>query len=723
VYEILYRFYKRPYLSLLLLSLILSIPLYLNAQSSRLDSLNQALVISKGLDRVDVQIELARTNYFIDANLALENINGALNEAIEQDDKYRIIKSNRLKGQILRKLERLEDAINIYESTYSSAKSIIGVNPKIDEEIINILNSLGLAYTLVANYDKALDLHFQALVLKEKNSDIVTISDTYGNIGLVYFKLKNYDKSLEYYKKSLAAKMTVQDNYYLDRLYINMGLCYVHLKEFDKALETINNGFNVCGKHCSDEILMEGNLSIGIANYWLNNLAKAFKYLNEALIIAKKTDNKRFQVESLVYLSRVQLVEGKYSEAEAFLGECEKIATEIGYNQLLMDTYREYSKLYTMSEDFQNASLYQNKYITLKDSLIGEELVKNIARTQTQFEERENIKTIALKEEALSRQRMLNLAIGTIAFLAALLVFVLYQSNKVKRRVNAKLSDANAIIAEQNKQLQAHSNILQAEVNKATADLLVANQSLDKVNKELDNFIYKTSHDIRGPLASLKGMCNVALIDVKDDLALDYLRKLDVTATKLNRILTRLLIINQINNATLNPEPLDMDGIVDDIIRMETRKGLPAGFTFKREIQRNMSVRSDDPLIRIILENLIDNAVQFYNDSDRIQPFALIKIFTDSTNLNIHVIDNGVGISSVQPDRIFQMFTRASEKSGTGGLGLYLIKQSANRMGGDVGLRLTKHGETEFYVTLPLEIPAELLEKKEDNKLIPPVKV
>ena len=62
-------------------------------------------------------------------------------------------------------------------------------------------------------------------------------------------------------------------------------------------------------------------------------------------------------------------------------------------------------------------------------------------------------------------------------------------------------------------------------MDKKTIDLARVNQSLKQVNDELDNFIYKTSHDIRGPLASLKGMCNVALMDVKDPIALEYLKK------------------------------------------------------------------------------------------------------------------------------------------------------------------------------------------------------
>lgn len=702
----------------LLLGLVLGLSQFFHAfsQTRELDSLNKMLnTTSVRTEKVDLLYQLAYQYIFSDLSEALKNARLSQQLALEIGDSLRIVKASLVISSAFRRLEQIDSAIKAAEF----GLEISTRNNFLSERKI-LLNSLAVAHSLKAEYDRALDFHFQSLILREETGTKSEVSITLNNIGFVYFKLKNYEKALEYYLRSLKLKLSENDLHDLDRLYINIGLCNIHLKNFQEALKSINAGFGICGNNCSDEIVVEGEFGRGVANFNLQNYEQAEGHFKVSYELAQRLDFKRWMAENLVYLARLAITTNRLPEAKEYLLQGEEIARAYKYNQLLLDSYREFSNLYNLSRDFQNASVYQNQYINLKDSLIGEELVKNIARTQTQFEERENIKTIALKEEALSRQRMLNLAIGTIAFLAALLVFVLFQSNKVKRRVNAKLSDANAIIAEQNKQLQQHSNTLQAEVNKATADLLISNQALDNVNKELDNFIYKTSHDIRGPLASLKGMCNVALIDVKDELALDYLRKLDVTATKLNRILTRLLIINQINNATPNPEPLDIDLIVDDIIRFESKKGLPADFTFKREIQRNMNIKSDDALIRIIIENLIDNAVKFYNDSERIQPFALIRIYTDEKNLNIHVIDNGVGISSVQPDKIFQMFTRASEKSGTGGLGLYLIKQASTRLGGDVGLRLTPESFTEFYVTLPLKIPEALLEKKEDNKMVPP---
>ena len=247
----------------------------------------------------------------------------------------------------------------------------------------------------------------------------------------------------------------------------------------------------------------------------------------------------------------------------------------------------------------------------------------------------------------------------------------------------------------------ARTAMTATEMKEKNADLQKANDSLHRVNDELDNFIYKTSHDIRGPLASLKGMCNVALMDVKDPLALNYLHKLDITAEKLNTILTRLLIVNQINNSALATDRIDFESIVDDILMLERKKGMPRRIKINKSICPKTVFHSDTQFVRIILENLIDNAIKFYNDSDRAEPFVNINIGGNGQHVSINVVDNGIGISEVHPDKIFQMFSRASERSETGGIGLYITKTAAEKLGGSVHLKTTPEGYTEFYVRLP----------------------
>ena len=294
-------------------------------------------------------------------------------------------------------------------------------------------------------------------------------------------------------------------------------------------------------------------------------------------------------------------------------------------------------------------------------------------------------------------------ALTLIACLAILLVCVLYHANIVKKKVNRQLSEAKNTIEAQNKQLSALNRNLEKMVDARTQQLKSTNEALKRVNSELDNFIYKTSHDIRGPLASLKGMCNVALLDVKDPLALEYFSKLDLTAERLNTILTRLLIINQINNSAPAYELIDLSELLDDVILTQKKKGIPHRMTFGKDVEPDLVFYSDKALVRIILENLVDNAIKFYNDSERISPKVLVKALRSDKEIHISVIDNGIGITQVDPDKIFQMFSRASERSDTGGIGLYLTKTATEKIGGRIDLRTTPDGYTEFCVTFAIQ--------------------
>ncbi len=566
-----------------------------------------------------------------------------------------------------------------------------------------ILNNLAYAYTVQADYDRALEINFKSLVLREEDGDKAAISVSYNNIGFVYFKLKNYKTALEYYSRSLQLKTETKDSFDLDRLYINIGLCHNQLQEFSESQEAFSKAFRTCGDQCTEQVILEGEFGMGVSSYFLEKFSNAKQHFKKSYDIALKVRSKRFEAENLMYLAHIHVAEMDTDSALLVLAKVERIGLAYGYNELLMSSYKEFANLFKASQNYERASFYQYKYITLRDSIISGEIIDRITRIQTQFAQRENLATIAAKEDIIERQRSLSIAIVIIAVLAAALVFVLYRANRVKKRVNLALSDAKAIIEDQNRQLLNSNYHLNQELHDKNAELQRANESLVRVNEELDNFIYKTSHDIRGPLASLKGMCNVALMDVKDALALNYLQKLDITAEKLNTILTRLLIVNQINNSTLGHERIDFPGIVADVLMLERKKGLPPRLKIHHHIDEGIVFHSDRQFVRIILENLIDNAIKFYNDSERVEPFVNISVVEDNEHVRVKVVDNGIGVSEVHPDKIFQMFSRASERSETGGIGLYITKTATEKLGGSVNLTTTPEGYTEFYVMLPLE--------------------
>lgn len=655
------------------------------------DSIKALLAKTHGLDQYNVLIDLVRAFGANNENhKALEFAKEGRTLAFQYRDTFKIINASRIVGQLYNRLDRAKDA----EQALKIVLPWAALRSEFRNDYKAILNNLAIAYAMQARYDEALEIHFKNLKLREEDGDESEMSVSFNNIGFIYYKLHNYQKALEYFEKARLKNGGAH-------VLVNIGLCYNGLSDFSESLKYFTNALEQCGEHCYDKLKVEAELGLGISYYNLNEYSKAMDHLQISLDVSKRIGNQRFEAENLVFIGRIYNKDEKLMLALDVLSKCEDLSYDGRYNELLIESYLETAEVYRKLNNSQKAYEYQSKYITLKDSIYSSELIDRLAKIQTDFEQRQNLKTIADKDEVIQRQRALNIAIVIIAILAGALVFVLYRSNRIKKKVNAALSEAKAIIEDQNKQL-LNSNIhLNKELEQRNIELEHANDSLRKVNDELDNFIYKTSHDIRGPLASLKGMCNVALIDVVDPIALGYLNKIDITADKLNSILTRLLIVNQLNHSVLGSEPISFEEIISDILAIEKKKGLPDRFVVRTHVDRHLEFHSDREFVKIILENLIANAIKFYNDSERAHPFVDVSIVADENAVKIRVIDNGIGIKQVNPDKIFQMFSRASERSQTGGIGLYITKTAVQKLNGTIALRSTHEGYTEFLVVLP----------------------
>lgn len=694
------------------------------AQKQIIDSLVQLSKSHRGTPQLEAFYEL--TFQYLGNNQyeeSLAAITKAQKLASDLGDTLKLIKTSRIKGQILRRLDRTNEAIVAFLNVLPLAKESNTKDPDFLSEYVDILNALAVAHTFQANYDKALEYNFESLVVREREGDNYEISVALNNIGLVYFKLKDYDRALEYYIRALNLINLSGKYTFKDRLLINIGLCFNQVQNqsdnFINAQKYINDGLEFCQPNCEDLTVMEGKFGLGISNFKLKRYDQAIVHFSESFNIAQALNDKRFQLENLLYLAEIKIILNDNQGAIQDLKRSEEIAADTKYNELLIKIFREYSRLYNQIGDYRNAALYQDKYIALKDSTYSEQLIKNLAEIQTKFEERENLQTIEeknenirLQNELISRQRIQYFFIILVTALTIVLASVLVWANRRQQKHNLALSEAKKVIEVQNKELTKTNEELDLRVQEKTRDLLSTNETLIQVNEELDNFIYRTSHDIRGPLVTLKGVCNVASLDVKDPLALDYLKRLDLTAEKLNSILTRLLVVNQINHTELEATPIDLKALIDDILVSDRRTAIPPRMKISHQVDQSVSLISDRYLMRIILENLIDNSVKFYNTSDRIEPYVNIDITTASPGLVlVKVEDNGIGIDPAEKNEIFHLFVRASERSETGGIGLYLTRVAAQRLGGEIKLVATSDKGSTFHVFLPADL-RPILEKR-----------
>lgn len=699
--------------------LLIFISIGLTAQ--KIDSLKKILPSSEGVNKYEILFGLAYEYSDVNDSLSLIYSDQAINIAFQLGDSTRIIKAGRIKAGELRRIEKIEESIQM---THYVMK--IAIRHSDRHEIKLLLNSLAVAYTFKAEYDKALKCHFESLVIREAEGNKRETSITLNNIGVIYYKLRDFSKALAYYKRSLKLKRETDDKYDLDRLLINIGLCFNEIGEYADARKYINEGLEVCNGKCSDQTVLESQIGLGFSFFKTHDYSESLIHFKLSYEVAKRIGNFRFQAENLLSFAKIDLINKDYKEALKNLKEAETISLQKGYGQLLIGTYELFSKLYQAAKDFENIAFYQAKYIAIKDSIFGERLIKNLAQVQTAFEERENIKTIAernqvvaLQEEIIMRQQRQYIFIIVITCLIVSLALMLVYFNRQLRKINHELVLAKSKIQEQNDRLEHYNRELEERVRERTKDLLLATKALLTANKDLDNFIYKSSHDLRGPLATLKGLSNLALMDVKDEQATSYLKQLDATAERLNRVLSRLSIVNYINDFVLLPEAIDFNEIFNEIIAFENKKGLPPRFEISYEIEPSITLRSDVRLVYLVLENLIDNAIKFCNTSGRINPYVKISVSKAGAFVKVEIEDNAIGIFEQGKLDIFQMFMRGSERSETGGIGLYLARHATEKMGGEVSLEYSSRDGSKFQVLFPQDLTIVLeAQQREEKKLL-----
>jgi signal transduction histidine kinase len=695
---------------------------------NKVDSLENLLKSSRDSSRFKILSELFKSTNQTNYQEALDYAKAAYEQALAIGDSARIVEGGRMVAYSLDDLDRKDEAIEILTKVIGIAERNKDRYPELKPKIKFLYNNVAIAYMYQGKYDSSLSYHFKSLELRELENDRRAIGTSKNNIGIVYYRLKNFQYALEYYQQSLDVKKELKDPRDQDRILINIGLCYIGLGELTRAIESFSDALSNCGDNCSDAVLLEANWGLGRAYLTSKSYEIARNHFSISLELSKKQNDKRFWLHNLLGLGRIAREIEDYPKALGYLKEADELARTTNDVEAMLEVYQESFRVFKLTSDYQDAAIFQERYITLKDSIYGGDLIKNLARVQTNYDQRENIKTIRLnaeniklKDEQIQRQRLQYFFIVLVTLLIIVLAMVLLWANRRQHVHNAALSDAKRVIEEQNKQLTVTNEELDKRVQEKTQDLFDTNETLIQVNDELDNFVYRTSHDLRGPLVTLKGVCNVAMLDVKDDLAQDYLKRLDITAAKLNAILTRLLVVNQVNHVEIEASKINLEFVLDQTITSQKEKGVPARLNFEYQIDPKINLTSDIRLVKIVLENLIDNSIKFYNTSERITPFVKIVITKGNRgNIKIYVEDNGIGISTVDKDQIFHLFVRASERSETGGIGLYLTKLAAQRLGGGIKLLETSDKGSKFLVLLPEDISPILAKRKalEEQRLI-----
>lgn len=222
-------------------------------------------------------------------------------------------------------------------------------------------------------------------------------------------------------------------------------------------------------------------------------------------------------------------------------------------------------------------------------------------------------------------------------------------------------------------------------------------------HRELDNFIYKASHDLRGPLARMQGIVSLGLMEAKEKLSRDYFAMLQVTGTQLNNILSRLLMIYDINHHNMVWEKVTLKRKIQSELEKLRNENDHFKIRFHFDIEDGLTCETDLVLFGIVIRNMFDNALFFRDKKEISVKIEASKVYYEK--LMIRISDNGVGIPPSARDKVFDMFFHGAARSGGTGLGLYMAKKAVERLGGGIRLASGEPKNTAFEIVLPLTSP------------------
>jgi signal transduction histidine kinase len=238
-------------------------------------------------------------------------------------------------------------------------------------------------------------------------------------------------------------------------------------------------------------------------------------------------------------------------------------------------------------------------------------------------------------------------------------------------------------------------------LQKLAEEVKAKNEDLEKANTELDRFLYSTSHDLRSPLSSIKGLINVARYDNRDSKISGYFDMMTDRVNRLESFIKDIIDYSKNERTEIVTESVDLNLLVSDVI--DNLKFVEGADTihFEQHVNIHHPVQCDKTRLSIILNNLVANAIKYH---DPCKENRWISITTNNSNGTVKLIvsDNGTGIKEEYQEKIFDMFYRGTLLSSGSGLGLYIVKQAVEKMKGRIAVNSEPGLGSTFFVTVPL---------------------
>lgn len=278
------------------------------------------------------------------------------------------------------------------------------------------------------------------------------------------------------------------------------------------------------------------------------------------------------------------------------------------------------------------------------------------------------------------------------------LAYIIHRAEDVTEVVRLTRREHELLSEERSRQLVESAD----DVRRLNEALERRATQLMSANLELEAFAYSVSHDLRAPLRSIDGFSQALVEDAGPALPEDARRHLDrirAATLRMSHLIDDMLALSKVSRAEMKRTPVDLSDLAARTVAALRHQAPTRDVTVT--IAPDMTAEGDARLLRVALENLLDNAWKFTSRRDRPQIEVGRTSGQDSTPI-FFVRDNGTGFDPAYADKLFGPFERlhaASDYPGTG-IGLATVQRIVHRHGGRVWAEAEPNRGACFYFTL-----------------------
>jgi len=361
-----------------------------------------------------------------------------------------------------------------------------------------LVNSIGIFYYQLGNYEQTLDYFYQALDYHESLGDSSSMAKNYNNIGLILSDLGRLDETIKYHLLALDIKFQLGDSASIASSFSNLGLAYQELGKLDSAIYYFRKALVLDQKFDASplELFIDYN-NIG-KNHFLNGKIDSTQfYYDKAVMISDQFEAKYYKAEMLLDYGKLNTSQGEYQRAIEKFNNSLRLAQESEAKALTRDSYKSLSDVYKKLGNVDEAFRYYQKYDSVNDLIFNEEQSQKIAAVENSFQVQRGQKEIELlkqqaeiKDLRIQNDQYLKYFLVACILLIAALVILQYRKNVFKTKTNEILKIQNEEIVDKNKDIMdsiAYAKNIQRAI-------LPSHKSLSQMLS--DAFVYSKARDV-----------------------------------------------------------------------------------------------------------------------------------------------------------------------------------------------------------------------------------